>query len=204
VARLIAEDLASSIVYTPSAKTGPRFFVPVERYRELKTWLDRVKIKYPHVLVVAGAEVLGQQGVAFGPEDDVPVDEEIVEKFGVRVPGRDPDTPVFSSPGTDGRLAPTSPGTTHQPDLSRPTGRGRPPKYPFRNMTHVGDHFLAVGATRPKMQATGCNFLTKSGLRDVVEFQYLRVERGVLVVVSKTPDGRSRYEADGVGDHDDE
>jgi hypothetical protein len=87
-------------------------------------------------------------------------------------------------------------GIEPQPPLQKPTGRGRPPKYPFRQMTRVGDHFLAVGASRPKMQATGCNFLTKSGLRGSLEFAYLRVRRGVLVVVVETADDTSRYEAD--------
>lgn len=198
--RIIPEDLASSIVYTPAAKTGPRFFVPEDRYQELAPVLRRIKVKYPHIVVVAGVELMGRDGAMFGPEDDGPVEEEIVEKLGVTVPGSRPVSPITRFPEEDGRLTPTYPGVTHQPDLARPVGRGRPPKYPFRNMTHVGDHFLAVGATRPKMQATGCNFLTKSGLRGVVEFSYIRVARGVLVVVSQTLDGRSRYEADGAGD----
>jgi hypothetical protein len=88
------------------------------------------------------------------------------------------------------------PGVEPQSPLQRPTGRGRPPKYPFRQLERVGDHFLAVGASRPKMQATGCNFLTKSGLRGTLEFAYVRVRRGVLVIVVETTDDTSRYEAD--------
>lgn len=201
---IISEDLSSTIVYTPEAKQGPRFFVPSDRYQELLPVLRGIQRKYPHTVVSVGAEVLGKIGAVFGPEDDLDVDREIVEKLGIRVPGKAGTVGQSSSPERAGPRRPdtTYPGVSHQPDLSKPTGRGRPPKYPFRNMTYVGDHFLAVGATRPKMQATGCNFLTKSGLRGVVEFSYIRVARGVLVVVSETADGKSRYEADGSGDNE--
>lgn len=190
----LPEDLSSSITYLPHVPEGPRFHVPEDKHEAMRPYFKGLVRAHPDVLVVSGFDdgefYTLRAGTAFGPRDDRDLEREICEKFGVRG-AEPPEVPrLADDPYT------VVPGVEPQPPLQKPTGRGRPPKYPFRQMTRVGDHFLAVGATRPKMQQTGCNFLTKSGLRGSLEFNYIRVRRGVLVVVVETTDDTSRYEAD--------
>lgn len=196
---ILPEDLASHITYLPKVPEGPRFHVPEDKHEAMRPYFKGLVRAHPDVLVVPGFDdgefYTLRAGTAFGPKNDRAVELEICEKFGVRVPDHDVLAPARSPVDVDDPYT-VDPAIEPQPPLQRPTGRGRPPKYPFRQMTKVGDHFLAVGATRPKMQQTGCNFLTKSGLRGSLEFAYLRVRRGVLVVVVETTDHTSRYEAD--------
>jgi len=186
---ILPENLSTQVVHLPWASQGPRFFIPISHYGEMKRYIDAVKRKYPDTVVLVGVDVCGTTGVMFGPERDPSVDEEIVAKFGLT--GDNQKT----AEQANGPVAPVK--TADKPAPTDYMGRGRPAKYPLKSLTKVGDSFIVACASDPKvvsdlkhkLRCASANYFKKYLLEGSCKLEFVTCETGVLVVMTHSEHG---------------